>query len=829
MTIRYTTKIESLKTDEKEINADDFIKFLNPKSKQTYCEVYDTSSTCKPFFDIDYTYTDLDNKKVKNKSVINNAIKYIVKEFDCRESDLAISTASREDKSSYHVIINGKKIKYTNLMDFKKDNKDKMKKYYFDTGIYGKWFKLRTVLTRKKDIEDSLLIPITHKDNLKDHLLNYVNESDILFEYTSKETKQKQKDIVNDKEYEEKVKEQKIYLEKKIKKQEKGDDKKDRISKLANLILIKYLDDYHDWRDICFSLKVIGEEHKDIAKKISKKSSKYDNESFNKLWDTFEKKKGGITERTFYYYCKLSNPVEFNNIIIDDDDSIPTTDIKMAKLFIKLYGNDFLSSNGELYYFNGIHWEADPTHHKLFKSFCDNMPNVINRKLKKIILADNFQGATVGSPSQKLMTALQLVEDYTTINKVIKSIIMYLEKDKMKWETNKNLFVFNNCVYDIENNKFVEPRQEDYMNMSTGYDYKKPTEEEIQVVRDMIIKVFPEEDVRKSYMTLLSTSLEGFHFEKFIVANGSGGNGKGFLHELTGEMLGDYFYNAPNNILINPLKSGNNPEVANMKDKRLIIYKEPDTSGSKKLNFDTIKELTGGDEINARLNYSNDTKTTLKGTHILECNERLNLNCRIDDSVIRRLLDVGFVSRFISKSRYDEEEKDGTLTKYTQVGNDDVKKPEFKDQYKIALFHVLLEYWTEFKGKHIDNVICQSIKDRTSAYLQDSDELSTWFSSNYIKTEDKDDILLIRDIYDDYQMSDLWSNMSKRERRALPRKKFIEKIKTNMYLKKYYKSQLKNNKRLMKSHNLTKVPHVLIGFKKEDEVCMFDDENDLDN
>ena len=42
-------------------------------------------------------------------------------------------------------------------------------------------------------------------------------------------------------------------------------------------------------------------------------------------------------------------------------------------------------------------------------------------------------------------------------------------------------------------------------------------------------------------MTILATTLCGIPMEKFIVANGCGGNGKGVINELTAAMLGNYY------------------------------------------------------------------------------------------------------------------------------------------------------------------------------------------------------------------------------------------------------------------------------------------------
>ena len=107
--------------------------------------------------------------------------------------------------------------------------------------------------------------------------------------------------------------------------------------------------------------------------------------------------------------------------------------------------------------------------------------------------------------------------------------------------------------------------------------------------------MFYQPELKKLYLTILSTGLDGIALEKFILANGSGGNGKGVINELVQEMLGNYAYVLPVNILLDPLKTGSNPELANMNNKRLVIAREPDRN--LKFNCATIKEITGGSEL----------------------------------------------------------------------------------------------------------------------------------------------------------------------------------------------------------------------------------------
>ena len=47
------------------------------------------------------------------------------------------------------------------------------------------------------------------------------------------------------------------------------------------------------------------------------------------------------------------------------------------------------------------------------------------------------------------------------------------------------------------------------------------------------INYFWQPEIKKLYLTILSTGLDGLQLEKFVLANGGGGNGKGLLNEFT--------------------------------------------------------------------------------------------------------------------------------------------------------------------------------------------------------------------------------------------------------------------------------------------------------
>lgn len=101
-----------------------------------------------------------------------------------------------------------------------------------------------------------------------------------------------------------------------------------------------------------------------------------------------------------------------------------------------------------------------------------------------------------------------------------------------------------------------------------------------------------------------------------------------------------------------------------------------------------------------------------------------------------------------------------------------IKKPILTEDERI-------NYNIDRKNKKIESI--KNIKN---------DELLSWFIDNYEKTNNKKDIIKLKEIYDNFSHSDYFYNLNKDQRKGLNYKNFIERIKNNISLKKFIK---KNN------------------------------------
>lgn len=608
---------------------------------------------------------------------------------------------------------------------------------------------------------------------------------------------------------------------------------------LTDILRQKDVDDYDSWTRLVWALHNDDDsDNYDIAKYWSSRSKKFDEKEFNKFWF---KTRDGSTIGSFIFYVKSIDETKFYKIksqYFRKTQDIEATDMALAQTFLELVGDNYVFKRGEkssdLYTYHRKRWIKEDSRrgilkvnisNELGKFFSEVYKNICSRisHLKLLEHATQLDKSEADGLEKQLKVVsgvLALVQKNNNISSISDCVLNLLgckNFDDIEFDTNGYLFAFRNKVYDLQTLNFIEPKKEDYILTSTGFDYETVDDHKVLELLKLFETIFPDRDILKYYIHLMATCMYGIPIEKFFLANGGGGNGKGVINELLVELLGNYAYTAPNGVLLAPLKLGNCPEVAGMKNKRLIIYREPDAE-QKKICFSTVKELTGGSKINARMNYSNDTNTTLCGTHIMECNQRPKLDGRLDESVLRRVRDIPFVSTFTE----DEDLlANAEVLQNVYPANPYYKSDAFKDEYKFALFKILIDYIQDFHTKHGKSVcdkfdVPEVITQRSKEYIKSSDEIREWFDTMYetvdVKGKSKKDIIennlyvAIKDVHREFQISDYYINQSKANKRKMNKKYFVEYAKTNINFKIFYFERYKTGEYDRRN--------ILVGFSK---------------
>ena len=568
------------------------------------------------------------------------------------------------------------------------------------------------------------------------------------------------------------------------------------LERICNNIDTQFIDNYRDWLKIVWACASI--DNYELGKMISKKGSKWDETSYDEHYNRYEDGKG-ITKAVLYYYSKMSNQDKhfqimkehhkFTEIETPDDQEIALT-------FCKFYGQNFIINNGNQYYFNGVYWEAKSISNKIKMKIMEDMKSFY----KKMILPNIEENEVKNKKIKKL---IKFLGTNTKINQIVELIKVYITNDEVAFNEKPNIFCFKNKVYDLHKNEWIEPNKFDYISQSTKRPYIRPTKEKVAHMKEQLNRIFPIKEERDLYLTILATSLYGKTIEKFTVANGSGGNGKGYLNEMMLFMMGDYAVNADCSIILNNGKprDGASPEMASLAEKRLVIMTEPNEKN--KIDISTLKKITGGDTITARACYSNKTEHKIYITLIMECNKKPKMNGRMDKAILRRILDIPFRSTFTDDpSKYEGEE-------HIYQGDPNAKSVETKLEYYSSLFDILIEYWKKYQEQNNIIKIPKSIEKRNIEYMKSSDDILQFMESNYERTDNKEDYVKFKDVFQQYKFI-VYKKMQ--------RKDLLEKVNENEFL------DFRKNKTIKGK----KLESVLLGWKykidNDDDDYLFHDD-----
>ncbi len=534
-------------------------------------------------------------------------------------------------------------------------------------------------------------------------------------------------------------------------------------------------DDYNDWVTIGMALKnIYGLDAFDLFNYFSSKSKKY--EGVDKTARKYESfKSGSILYKnmgSLYKMAKDDNTSMYIEIMKKEESVF--TETTFAKKLFELAGDNFVykemgPDNYVLYCYNGKYWQQGTLLMRQYISnelytYYINHINDIYVKKKTI---------------NKYKTKIENIQNYTMEQNIIRHYKKYGVKD-IEFDDKWWLFGFRNTVYDLSTHQFRDYLKTDYISITTGYDWIEPDKEEIDQLNLMIDQIMPIESEKNLYKTILSTSLEGRCLENFIIFNGGGRNGKGVIDEILLIALGNYGFTANNSILFEKNKTGTNPEKANIHKKRLVFFKEP--SSKDKFENSVIKELTGGGTFGARGHHESDTIKKLCNTTICECNKRPLFAEEPTTAEVERLIDILF------RATFTEDESLLSL-EYYHKADKKYKNTEFQEKHKRALLKILMDSHKIYSQNNFKFIIPESIKNRTTEYLEMSCVILQWFMESYILTNDNKNILKIKNIFEDFKVSEYFGDTTKAERRKYNYKYFVEYFSTNITTNRYYKAK----------------------------------------
>jgi P4 family phage/plasmid primase-like protien len=306
-------------------------------------------------------------------------------------------------------------------------------------------------------------------------------------------------------------------------------------------------------------------------------------------------------------------------------------------------------------------------------------------------------------------------------------------------DTNKYLMCFNNGVVDFANKVFREGYPEDYITKSTMINYihypdGESNEEFNKVAKEIdvfVSKLFPIPDLKRYMLDHLSSCLIGANKNQtFNVYHGSGSNGKSILADLMSVTLGEYKGTVPITLVtdVRGKIGGTSDEVLKLKGVRYAVMQEP--SKGVKLNEGIMKELTGGDPIQARGLYSESEIFEPQFSLVVCTNNLFDIESN-DDGTWRRIRKCDFLAKFI-----DDGETYNDETPYIYIKDKSLKDklPSFAPVFAS----LLVKRAFETEGIVED---CETVLNASNKYRKGQDHIAAFVSDKIMKTgQNKDKI-----------------------------------------------------------------------------------------
>lgn len=459
---------------------------------------------------------------------------------------------------------------------------------------------------------------------------------------------------------------------------------------------------------------------------------------------------------------------------------------KLADKFLELYGNYIIKFKNCVY----VYWTDDITggrwydetntknQHKLTLFISEKLYNVLRDLLNNAVEIDSKVKSLL------LKTLRTHTSKSSAINDIIKHILSKANETDTDFNQNPFLLGFNNGVYELNTGIFRPYKYDDYMTITTGYEYKpntnnKELEDELE---NIINTIQPNIEHRKLLLQILASGLDGRLYQKLFLLNGAGGNGKGLIASLMKSTLGGYSYQPTNGILKDVEKSNApSPDVYNLKGKRYINFTE--VGGLIRVSM--LRNLTGGTTFTGRLLNQNPETFKLNATFVMEFNNPPELDGKPQQADYRRLVDLYFPINFTDDPNKIGQEIAGV--KYIKA-NSYYETEDFILNMRNTFLHKLLKI---YKDSYVENVginfsIPEDIRKRTEQFIENQNLFQKVFNDLYVKVNiipnDKEDLknksIKIREVWENMLSAQEYKALTYREKRQYGRDEFYKWIET---------------------------------------------------
>jgi len=529
----------------------------------------------------------------------------------------------------------------------------------------------------------------------------------------------------------------------------------------------KYYNNYDEWLRVGFALHNIDYRLFLVWVLFSSQSDKF---KYNNISEDFERWEGmrndGLTGRSIMYWAKEGNLVEYNKIYsktLDyyiESSITQNTDHNSALVLYKMFEGKFIcaSIKNKLWYeFKTHKWEEIDSGTTLRNHITKKVAQLYNQKIIEMKDKMTAAGDAVDDKGLqgRISTALQIVMKMGNVdgkNKIMREAqeLFYNKHFFEKLDANPYLLHFTNGVIDFSVERiediFRDGKPEDYLSLSTRNKYiifDKSNKDHIKYKKEIDIffnQLFTDKELRRYMLEHFASTLIGTNEnETFNIYNGVGRNGKSKIVDLMGKVLGELKGVVPLSLVTRKREGSGkaSPELARLRGVRYAVMQEP--SKNDRINEGQMKELTGGDAIQARALFRDpiEFKPQFK---LAVCTNNLFDVTSNDDGTWRRIRVCEFLSKFCDNPSNNNKDKEFRGVAPTKL------LAKF-DRWLPVFTAMLVEIAHKTQGIVTD---CDMVLAASKKYRGSQDYMGKFFDDLIIKEDETSKVKL--------KWTDVWEN-----------------------------------------------------------------------
>jgi len=517
-------------------------------------------------------------------------------------------------------------------------------------------------------------------------------------------------------------------------------------------------------RQVAFALKNTDERLFLSWIMLRSKASDFDYGTIPELynnWQThFNKKANGVTKGSIIYWAKQDafeeyEKVKRSNIRYYIEETIfEAGDWDYAMVLYQMFKDKYVCSsivNKKWFVFNNHRWEEDKglrlrlaISKDLYQLYLDIQNELLGQM--QSCDASSDEHTKYQKKCKEIGNILIKLKRTNDKNNIMREAMeIFFDKDFTKnMDANPYLLCFNNGVFDFKTKQFRQGYPQDYITKTTGvgytpYNYEK-NKQTMDDIETFMKQLFPQPTLCKYMWDHLASCLIGIKKEHaFNIYRGSGSNGKSILTELMSHCLGDYKGTVPITLVTEKRNSigGTSSEIIQLKGVRYAVMQEP--SKDAVINEGIMKELTGGDPIQARALYS-DSEIFIPQFTLAVCTNALFEIKSNDDGTWRRMKLVDFVAKFVSEGEVYTDNTEYVFPK-------DKSLKEKLPQWAPIFMSILVKRACETDGEVKD---CQEVIAASCKYRQSQDCISAFISERIVASKSKNDYLYKKLLNDEF-------------------------------------------------------------------------------